>query len=246
MHGLIFETSVWLLAESTRLLSMNPSLGKPLQLRSPLPWGEKLVSRTATSTKKPTILLPVGVSNKKPHLVSSESNFLSDSKKYLTWFLTSCGTCSRHQWLYQQQRHIGPANQYTQSSWPAQYSSVAMCNTKTNSLGKEIKSTFTDTATVNQLPQSGIGWDTTLVTQFNPQHDRCKTILTDWNLRLKHARWLPAYSSAARPMLDRLDWFVGKLTTEMVNSAPFCQASSSSWVLIWFVLFLSFGQSQVQ
>jgi|JI102314A2RNA_FD_contig_51_2740290_length_505_multi_5_in_0_out_0_2 hypothetical protein len=68
------------------------------------------------------------------------------------------------------------------------FSSVAICNTKTNSLGKEIKSTFTDSATVNQLPQSGIGWDTTLVPQFNPQHDRCTTILTDWNHRLKHAR----------------------------------------------------------
>jgi hypothetical protein len=32
-----------------------------------------------------------------------------------------------------------------------------MRNTKTNLLGKEIKSTFTDSATVNQLPQSGIG-----------------------------------------------------------------------------------------
>lgn len=112
-----------------------------------------------------------------------------------------------------------------------------MCNTKTNSLGREIKSTFTDSATVKQLPQSGIGWDTTLVTQFNPQHDRCTTILTDWNLRLKHARWLPAYSSAARPMLDRLDWFVGKLTTEMVNSAPFCRRvlpPEFSWGLFYF------------
>ena len=112
----------------------------------------------------------------------------------------------------------------TESSWQAQYLSVAICNTKTNSLGKEIKSTSTDTATVNQPPQSGIGWDTTLVTQVNPKHDRCTIILTDWNHRLKPARWLPAYSSVARTMLDRLDWFVGKLSTEMVSSAPLFQA----------------------
>ena len=67
--------------------------------------------------------------------------------------------------------HVGPANQYTQSAWPAQYSSVAICNTKTNSLGKEIKSTSTDSVTVNQPPQSGICWDTTLVPQVNPKHD---------------------------------------------------------------------------
>jgi len=103
-------------------------------------------------------------------------------------------------------------------------SSVAICNTKTNSLGREIKSTFTDSATVNQLPQSGIGWDATLATQVNPKHDRCTIILTDWNHRLKHARWKPALCSATRTMKDRLDWFVVKLSTEMVSSAPLFQA----------------------
>lgn len=96
-----------------------------------------------------------------------------------------------------------------------------MCNTKTNSLGKEIKSTTTDSATVNQLPQSGICWETTL---GSPSQSKSMivvtTILTDWNHRLKPDRCLPAYSSAVRTMLDGLDLFVGKRSTEVVSSAP--------------------------
>jgi hypothetical protein len=38
-----------------------------------------------------------------------------------------------------------------------------------NLLGREIKSTTTETATANQLPQSGING---VVTPVNPQHDR--------------------------------------------------------------------------
>ena len=93
-----------------------------------------------------------------------------------------------------------------------------MCNTKTNSLGQEIRSTTADTATANQLPQSGISRDASLAIPVNPKHDRCAIILTDWNHRLKPARWLPASSSATRNMLDGLDLFVVELNTEVAES----------------------------
>ena len=56
--------------------------------------------------------------------------------------------------------------------------------------GKEIKFTVADAAAINQLPQSGIHG--LFLTQRDPQHDRCTTILTDRNCSLKHTRWKAA------------------------------------------------------
>lgn len=79
-----------------------------------------------------------------------------------------------------------------------------------------------------KLPQSGTCWDTTLASQVNPKHDRCTTILTDWNRSLKHARWLHALF-AVQPGPCLTDWIITSVNIEyeMVSSAPF-QASSSS------------------
>lgn len=71
-------------------------------------------------------------------------------------------------------RHVGPENRYTHSSCPAQYFIRGIKHTKTNSLGREIKSTFADTAAAIQPPQSGIGWETTLGSpNQSEEHDRC-------------------------------------------------------------------------
>lgn len=85
--------------------------------------------------------------------------------------------------------HVGTA-QIAQSKTPGEPSMLIRgipAALRQASLGKEIRSTFADAAAVNQLPQSGTHRQS--LAQYNPQHDRLTTILTDRNRRLKHAHW---------------------------------------------------------
>jgi len=85
--------------------------------------------------------------------------------------------------------HKGTA-QTTQSQTPVKPSMLVrgiFATLRQASLGQEIKFTFADAASVNQLPQSGTVEQ--FLAQHNPQHDRLSIILTDRNQRLWHAHW---------------------------------------------------------
>ena len=205
MHGLIFETSVWLLAESTRLLSII----FPASLRACLTqtgvrllqWlqfvQEMVVGRSATSIKKQrlaatstkklrlfhlTFRPPVGVS------IKGHTCFVGiRTKQYMVFHAL---------WDMLQAAIVVPAlghkallNNTTQSSWPAQsFRPWQNASLRQNSLGKEIKSTTAETVIANQLPQSGMRWDNIHCLPLIQSMIIFITILTDRNTRLKHCR----------------------------------------------------------
>ena len=157
MHGLIFETSVWLLAESTRLLSIT-SLSPCYRSTE----NQHVGSSDWAITVSPAAL-QLSSTTFPPACISINSHILhvrTESGTHTTWFSRLVGHApGRNNRASSSVCKTLPTNTVQSPGQPS-YLSVAPATLKQASLGKEIKSTTTESATVNQLPQSGISRNT--------------------------------------------------------------------------------------